>query len=301
MNSSLPNVGRLLTALLVILLLSGCWFSPDNPNEAEPTESESEVTVPGETDTTIVFEEPDSRPDEVAPAAGKPTKMDGAALQENKPRVAILIDDMGYHRKIGNALLELDLPLSFAFLPHSPFARELEEIAYQKGRDIMVHLPMEAGDSKWDPGPGALYLATPADERAATLKKDLASIPHAIGANNHMGSKFTQDRQAMQQVLAELQQQGLFFIDSFTTAQSTGMDEAQKIGVPTNRRHIFLDNEQDPKKICIQLNKLAALAVQQQQAIAIGHPYQATLDALRNCGDKLLTTVQVVPVHTLVK
>ena len=290
--------------MLVILLLTGCWFSPDSPEEIEPhsASTPSGITTAEEPEPSILFEEPDANHSEgVLPPTDKVVTSDTAPRETNKPRVAILIDDMGYHRKIGNALLDLDLQLSFAFLPHAPFAKELEETAYQKGRDIMVHLPMEASDSKWDPGPGALYLAAPAGELAATLKEDLASVPYAVGANNHMGSKFTKNRQAMQQVLAELQKQGLFFIDSFTTAQSTGMDEAQKMGLKTNRRHIFLDNVQDSKKICGQLDKLAALAVRQQQAIAIGHPYQTTLDALRNCGDKLRTTVQIVPVHTLVK
>jgi polysaccharide deacetylase 2 family uncharacterized protein YibQ len=165
----------------------------------------------------------------------------------------------------------------------------------------MAHLPMEAGDAKWDPGPGALYLSASPEKQAVILKKDLAAVPHAIGANNHMGSKFTRDRQAMHRVLRELKAHGLFFIDSFTTAKSTGLTEAQAMGIKTNRRHIFLDNVQDPEKICIQLDRLAALAVQQQSAIGIGHPYQATLDALRNCRKALLKTVQVVPVHELVQ
>jgi polysaccharide deacetylase 2 family uncharacterized protein YibQ len=165
----------------------------------------------------------------------------------------------------------------------------------------MVHLPMEAGDSRWNPGPGALFLSATPAEQSSILKEDLASIPHAIGANNHMGSRFTQDRPAMHRVLAELQSQGLFFIDSFTTAESTGMDEARKMGIKTNRRHIFLDNVQNADKICLQLDKLAQRAAKDHQAIAIGHPYQATLDALRNCKKKLLDSVQVVPVHTLVK
>ncbi len=302
MICSLPHTHfRLLTPLLILLLLSGCWFSPDTPEDAEPQSAASETTTAEEPAASIIFEEPDANhPEDILPPADKTVTSDTAPRKTNKPRVAILIDDMGYHRKIGDALLNLDLQLSFAFLPHSPFAKELEETAYQRGRDIMVHLPMEASDSKWDPGPGALYLSTPADELATTLKEDLSLISYAIGANNHMGSKFTKDRQAMHKVLIELQKRKMFFIDSFTTAQSTGMDEAQKMGIKTNRRHIFLDNVQDPDKICIQLDKLAALAVRQQQAIAIGHPYQATLDALRNCSDKLQHTVQIVPVHTLV-
>ncbi len=73
------------------------------------------------------------------------------------------------------------------------------------------------------------------------------------------------------------------------------------MGIKTGRRHIFLDNVQNPKKICVQLDKLVTRAEKQNQAIGIGHPYQATLDALRNCGEQLLNTVQIVPVHELVE
>jgi len=55
------------------------------------------------------------------------------------------------------------------------------------------------------------------------------------------------------------------------------------------------------KKSVLQLDKLVTLAEKQSQAIGIGHPHQATLDALRNCGEQLLNTVQVVPVHELVE
>ena len=215
--------------------------------------------------------------------------------------MAIIIDDMGYHRKIGDRLLDLNLNLTFSFLPEAPFTLQQEEQAYQIGRDIMAHIPMEPGDAKWDAGPGALYLSASPEEQIATLKKDLAAVPHAIGANNHMGSKFTQKRQAMRRVLTELKAQGLFFIDSFTTAKSTGLTEARAIGLKSNRRHVFLDNIQDPEKICLQLDRLAALAVKQHPAIGIGHPYKATLDALQKCKGVLLETVQVVPVHELIQ
>jgi polysaccharide deacetylase 2 family uncharacterized protein YibQ len=294
---------------MVGLLVTGCWFFSDNMDETAKQEPATEETTtgdlspaPGDSNKTIVFEEPTPLlPEEVEPTSHKERKTVPAPKIDNRPRVAIIIDDMGYHRRIGEKLLALELNLSFSFLPHAPFAEQQEEKAYQMGRDIMVHLPMEASDAKWDPGPGALYLSAPPDDLKLTLKKNLAAVPHAIGANNHMGSLFTQNRQAMHRVLGELKKQRLFFVDSFTTAQSTGMDEAHKMGIKTNRRHIFLDNVQDPKKICIQLDKLVTLAEKQNQAIGIGHPYQATLDALRNCGKQLRTTVQVVPVHELVE
>lgn len=299
----------LLTGLVVMLLVSGCWFSSDSPDDspqANPATVE-ESTDPhafaaGDETGAIVFEEPElPLPEDVAAKNSEEKKGISSPVADNKPRVAIIIDDMGYHRNIGDKMLNLDLNLSFSFLPHAPFASQQEETAYQRGHDVMAHLPMEAGNTKWDPGPGALYLSASPEELITTLKKNLAALPHAIGANNHMGSKFTENRQAMQTVLAELKEQGLFFVDSFTTARSTGMDEAKKMGIKTNRRHVFLDNVQDQKKICAQLDKLAALAGKQNQAIGIGHPYQATLDALRDCGDQLRETVQVVPVHTLVE
>ena len=299
MKQTLPrHVYYLLATLIVLLTTSGCWFFPDDVAEHELTTVETTTSVhppaPGDTSETIVFEEPNPPHSEEVETVHYPSV-------DDRPRIAIIIDDMGYHRKIGDALLALDLNLSFSFLPHAPFAEQQEEKAYQMGRDIMVHLPMEASDAKWDPGPGALYLSASPDDLKLTLKKNLAAVPHAIGANNHMGSRFTQNRQAMHGVLSELKNQGLFFVDSFTTARSTGMDEARKMGIKTGRRHIFLDNEQNPQKICGQLDKLAALAEKQHQAIGIGHPYQSTLDALRNCGEQLLNTVHVVPVHELVE
>ncbi len=280
--------------LLLMLLLSGCRLFPGLPAEAEKSPVQPPVPTPEQ--AAIVFEEPSTtQPEETQPPA-PPTTPD----PKKRPRVAIIIDDMGYHPAIGHGLLELNLRLSFAFLPHAPFVQELNNEAFQKGRDILVHIPMEAQASKWDPGPGALYLKDSPQLQLEILHKDLAVIPHAIGANNHMGSKFTTDRQAMHRVLGVIGEQGLFFIDSFTTAKSTGMDEARKMGIQTNRRNVFLDNIQNSKAICRQLKKLVKSAEKHTQAIAIGHPYQATLDALKNCSSTL-DSVELVPVHQLLK
>ncbi len=287
-------------AFVVLLLLSACWFSQsltgDSEQKTDPASTATVLEKPAK-QKSFVFEEPAATPME-EPVSTQPNAV--ATHVKKRPQVAIIIDDMGYHQKICRGLLELDLNLSFAFLPHAPFVPELDEIAYRKGRDILVHIPMEAQSKKWDPGPGALYLKTPPEKQLVILTKDLAAIPHAIGANNHMGSKFTANRKAIHRVLAELKRQDLFFIDSFTSGKSKGFDEAQKMGLKTNRRQIFLDNVQNSKKICHQLDKLITKARKNGQAIAIGHPYQATLEAFRKCGDRL-SAVEIVSVHELVK
>ena len=116
-----------------------------------------------------------------------------------------------------------------------------------------------------------------------------------------MGSRFTENRAAMREVLSVLKQHGLFFIDSYTSAQSTGFDEAGKMAIPTARRHVFLDNVQEQDKICRQLEQLVALAGKNGWAIGIGHPNQATLMALTRYRKQLLENVDIVSVHTLVK
>ena len=297
-------------AILVVLLIPVGLFANDRSNEIDQLKTTADAVPASGTLTKsetasqpIIFEEPNP-PGVEKSGSHNMSKGKAVAFPEkkgNRPQVAIIIDDMGYHRKIGNSLLGLNLNLTFSFLPEAPFTLQQAEQAYQLGRDIMAHIPMEPGDPKSNPGPGALYLSASPEEQVATLQQDIAAVSYAIGVNNHMGSKFTQNRQAMHRVLTELKVQGLFFVDSFTTAKSTGLAEARAINLKSNRRHVFLDNVQDPEKICAQLNKLAELAVKQSSAIGIGHPYQATLDALRLCREKLLQRVQLVPVHELVQ
>ena len=285
-------------SLVALLLLSSCWFSSSEAPESTQLPPENKHT----TAASIIFEEPvvPSTESKIIQIKPKATKQP-APVTDSRPKVAIIIDDMGYHYDVGDGLLELDMEITFSFLPHAPLTEKLMKKAHERGRDIMAHLPMEASDRKWDPGPGALYLAASHDALVQMLRDDLAEIPYAIGANNHMGSKFTENRQAMHTVLTEIKKQGLFFIDSFTTSQSTGMSEATRMGIKTNRRNIFLDNVQNSAQICSQIKKLVQYAQKKQQAIGIGHPYKATLTALSTCGQQLLSEVQVVPVHTLVQ
>lgn len=199
-----------------------------------------------------------------------------------KARFALVIDDMGYHQKVGDALLHLPLALSFAFLPHAPHTKSQLQLAKSRGRDILLHLPMEATDKKWDPGKGALFLAMNRQKIHRTILEDLAAVPGAIGINNHMGSRFTENETAMRDFLGVLKQQRLFFLDSLTSPNSVGLKIAAELNIPTLHRNVFLDNQQDKEIIKKQLTNLIFLARKQGIAIGIAHPHQATLDALRD-------------------
>ena len=246
----------------------------------------------GETITNIAFEEPYSNIPEL-PADIPP------AQDKSLPMVAIIIDDMGYHKKIGNLLLELPMNLTFSFLAAAPFTAELEEKAYQSGRCIFLHLPMEPKSKEWDPGPGALFIGQSKEEQAKLFHRNLQGVPHAVGVNNHMGSLYTENRESMDSLMQLLKEQGLFFVDSFTTGNSQGVKAASSAGVPTARRHIFLDNVHSQDRVCAQLQQLVNHAEEKGWAIGIGHPNDATLAALTNCRGRLLDRVQLVSAQEL--
>lgn len=240
----------------------------------------------------IVFEEP------LFPSIITPE--DKTRGDISAPKCAIIIDDMGYHRKIGMGLMDLPLNLTFSFLPHAPYTGELEEFAYQSNRTVMLHLPLQPQESKWDPGPGALYLNDVVNQKRI-FHENLKMVPHATGVNNHMGSLYTEDREVMGTLLQLIVEKKLFFIDSYTSVKSVGLEVAGEVGVESARRHIFLDNVLSVEEICKQMDKLVAIAKSRGSAIGIAHPNRETLQALVECGETLQASVTLVGVEELVQ
>ncbi len=246
--------------------------------------------------TPVIAARPSKRPAgrrQTLPAAG-PSRHGGAP---HRARMGIVIDDMGYHRLIGTRLIDLDLDLSFAFLPQTPFAGELCHRAAARGRDILLHLPMQPEDPGRDPGPGALLVHMTAAQIQQVLDQDLAGLTGVVGVNNHMGSRFSRDSAAMATLLAMLKERHLFFLDSLTTPASVGAREAERLGLPALQRDVFLDNEPDERAIGRQLALLAERARQHGMAVGIAHPRPATLAALASFQPP--PGVELVPVHQL--
>jgi len=218
-----------------------------------------------------------------------------------KPKVAIIIDDLGYNRDIDDAFLHLHAPISFAFLPKAPYTKFLADEAHKMGgHDILVHIPMQPLNPAINTGPGELLTTMDLDTLLAVLRSDLNAVPWAIGANNHMGSKFTADKKVMTWVLEELKRRGMFFIDSRTTALSVAYDTAKELGVPTAKRDVFLDRDPNPIAIRKELMRLVKIAKEKGYAIAIGHPFLVTWKILYRELPWLEKQVKIVPVHELV-
>ena len=227
---------------------------------------------------------------------------DPIGLTADTPLMAVIIDDMGENVRFANDLALLDYPVTFSIWPRSGKAWETAQVAFESGLEVMVHQPMEPLDyPKFRPGPGAVYLNMPPEEIRRAVLENIGRVPYASGLNNHMGSRFTQDPEAMGAVMEVLAEQGLFAVDSLTTPRSALAAQAAEHSVPCVIRDVFLDVARDEHAIVVQLEKTQRLALKRGVALAIGHPYPETLAALRTWNDRRDTRVRIVSVRALLE
>ncbi|ARN73605.1 divergent polysaccharide deacetylase family protein [Oceanicoccus sagamiensis] len=192
------------------------------------------------------------------------------------PRIVLIIDDMGNNLELGQRAIALPGAVSYAFLPHSSHSKSLANEANRQQKEILLHAPM-SNLHDYPTGPGTLTPKMNQQQFLATLADNLASIPHAKGVNNHMGSLLTQLRQPMSWLMQALKQQNLYFVDSRTSPLTVAERTAREQQLPTLKRDVFLDNQRTPAAIAKQFDQLIRLSKQQGQAVAIGHPYPETL------------------------
>lgn len=204
----------------------------------------------------------------------------------HRPMLAIIMDDVGPDLAVARRLMALEPPVTLAILPYAAAAPVLAQDAAEAGREVFVHLPMEPGGLD-DPGPWALSRAQNAQAVAERVRWAFTRVPGATGFNNHMGSGFTSDRQAMDRVFAALDgSQALVFVDSLTGPRSVAALSARDAGFPALRRDVFLDTDREEAAIAARLEEALALAAGRGNAIAIGHPYPETLRVLDTLADR---------------
>ena len=200
---------------------------------------------------------------------------------EPRPRIAIIIDDLGYARAAGERTVALPGPVACAILPGAPGAGRIADAALANGKEVLVHLPLQAAidDTGGEPGSITLDMSRMAFSRA--FNDALRSVPGAVGVNNHRGSLLTRHPGHMQWLMDEIQHHGsLFFVDSYTTHRSIALRIAEESGVDAVKRDVFLDTDASPVTVRRQFERLKALARSRGAAVAIGHPYEQTLALL---------------------
>lgn len=195
---------------------------------------------------------------------------------EPRPRIAVVVDDLGNQWRSGLEAIDVPFIQTIAIMPGRPYSRQLAEVSHNSGKTVIVHAPM-ANYADFPLGPFGLDRADGRAGMLRNLQEGLDSVPHAEGLSNHMGSRLTQDAEAMGWIMTELKERDLFFFDSLTVASSQGWRVARDMGLPWSRRHVFLDHEPTPDFINQQWQLALRRAEEQGYVTVIGHPYPETL------------------------
>jgi hypothetical protein len=227
----------------------------------------------------------------------------GGAERFSGPRAAIVIDDLGQNFSHFEQLASLDIPFSIAVIPGLPASSHTAREASRRGIEMLLHQPMEPreGGGK-NPGERVLLVSMSVKDLRAQVRANLAAVPGAVGVNNHMGSRFTEDAAGLGALMAEIKEHGLFWLDSRTTPGTRGVEAAHTAGVPALERDIFLDAETNADFIRHQVRKLIETARVHGTAVGIGHPHPETIAVLRELRSELLASgVALVPVSALVR
>jgi len=262
----------LLTLLIIVLGQTASEEVNDvatAPQQASPTPQSSSTPAAPE-------------PVEQATASAPPVSTDAISetVADNAgPSLILIIDDIGNNLAAGMRAAALPGKVTLAVMPYTPHGSRIAEAGYSTGQEIMLHMPM-SNQSGMNLGPDGLTADLDQKEMTRRLRLALADVPYIKGINNHTGSELTELAEPMTWVMHEISSHPLYFIDSMTTAKSVAFDTARRFSIPTLKRHVFLDNVRDASAIDRQFQQAVAIAQHEGMAVAIGHPYEETLDYL---------------------
>ncbi len=193
-------------------------------------------------------------------------------------KLILIIDDFGYRNdEVSDRFLKLNIPITCAVIPGHAYSVHFARLAVKAGKEVIVHMPMEStlpteGEEEY-----ILKTKMTSQEIENRVQKVLQHLPEAVGMNNHQGSKATADKRIMGVLGSVLKESGKFFIDSRTTVETVAESTMRSLGVSTWRRTVFLDNDADPALIRNQIEKWAAKARKDGEALGIGHAKLSTL------------------------
>lgn len=212
----------------------------------------------------------------------------GAALGD-APRIAIIIDDLGYHLANGKRAIHLPGAVSVSFLPGSPRARLLATHAHMLGKEVLLHLPLQAYSNEGNSEPSEIGIDMSRERLSSVFNDALESVPHVTGINSHRGSLMTRHPGHMQWLMEAIHvHDHLFFIDSYTHHESVALQIAHEAGVDAARRDVFLDPDPSPATVAREFERMKTVARRKGRVLAIGHPYPATLELLERELPRLL-------------
>lgn len=197
-------------------------------------------------------------------------------LAKNHAQLIFVFDDGGQNLAHLESFLKLPIPITIAVLPRLVHSVESAQKIRNSGNELILHQPMQALNSKVNPGPGAITPQMSEDEIIATLFYNINEIGPIAGMNNHEGSAITADAEKMAVILKMANEEGIYFLDSRTNSETKVPYVANLMGYSYYERNIFLDNEKTNENALQELKKGLAIANKNGSVIMIGHIWSAS-------------------------
>jgi len=213
-----------------------------------------------------------------------------------KPKLVIILDDVSTKRQL-NKIQATGMKITPAIFP--PFQNSKRSHTLANGlKHYMVHLPMESGSSQFNTQTKTLITSFSNAQIESRVKEIRKLFPTARYINNHTGSVYTDDYDAMRRLYSVLRSEGFVFIDSRTIGSTKVPRIAKEFGDAYVARDVFIDNEHNVHYIHKQLQKAVNKAKKRGYAIAIGHPHKTTLKAITTAGN-IFSGVELVYIDEL--
>lgn len=216
-----------------------------------------------------------------------------------QPKIAIIMDDVGYNLDRGMRAARLPAAITLAVLPFTANAQALSQTARDLGKEVILHQPLESLVER-RPAAGTLTLAMSPSSIQRNFAQALEWLPNCIGVSNHAGSRFTQDPDSMNALMEVVRRRGLFYVDSRTTPDTVAQAVAKRWGVPFVRRDVFLDHKVNREFIEKAFALALRIAARRGYVVVIAHPHLMTIEFLEQVLPTL-SNVSLVPVSELVE
>ncbi len=287
-----------LIILFLLVSIAGLYFLSvvnDVPRDSDGIPSPGTPTQAPSSDGEI------SKKPTQPPATEQP-QVSPEKPDDKLPKVTIVIDDLGNSPRVDGSISEISAPLTLAVLPFRPYTSNAVDLFSGNNQvELILHMPMEPIAEK-DKEEKMLMADMKDSEINALLNQAFEQMNNSVvGMNNHKGSLFTSDEKKMRVVLNELKERNLYFLDSYTHAQSLGFSLSKEMGVATTRRDIFLDGQNNEEYIRGKLYETISFAEENGYAIAIGHARESTIKVLKEEAPTLTNQVDFVKASELTK
>lgn len=292
-------IALFLLLILLIGILIGILVRRQNLNMPKTVPQETEVSHSDEAEITpaSVVEET-----EEAEIQSPFEKYSTEWRKSKKPVIAIIIDDMGVDMIRSQKILKFDYPLTVSYLTYAPNLQSQINYARDTGKEILLHVPMQALNDNYDYGGEYLSTDNSKTKNLEILNSQLNKATGYIGINNHMGSKFTSDESQLSAVIDEVKNRGIAFIDSKTTSQSKADKLAKEAGILYATRNIFIDDSNKEEDIMKSLIQLERSATKRGYAVAIAHPRSNTIKVMGSWLKTLSENgFELVPISYIIK